>query len=404
MAARRYTLLDVFTSTRLQGNPLAVVHDADDVAGRDHARVRARDAAVGDVVRADAAARGRRLPQPHLDDGRRGPVRRPSVARRGRGGGARARRDERHLHAGDRRGAAADRRRARRRRSIHASMLQEPATFGPELDPAEVLGAVGLERGRRAPRAAVPGRLHRASPRARARARRRRAGAACGPTPTASPACSLRTGAALPLRRRGAIPTTGTARARSFCGQRRDGRGPATGSAAGPLCAYLAQRTGAIAADDRARASRWAGASRLVAQLEGERVRVGGDAVVVLRRQRVPGHLIEPAPRRLQWRRAPADLRIRQDTSQERGRREARLALPTRPRRTRRRGSISCPGAPAPPRLRLSSRAARAVERRRAALSRMGPVMEARGIEPLTPACKAGVFPLAPRPRVRDEA
>ena len=31
MAARRYTLLDVFTSTRLQGNPLAVVHDADGV-------------------------------------------------------------------------------------------------------------------------------------------------------------------------------------------------------------------------------------------------------------------------------------------------------------------------------------------------------------------------------------
>ena len=31
MAARRYTLLDVFTSTRLEGNPLAVVHDADDV-------------------------------------------------------------------------------------------------------------------------------------------------------------------------------------------------------------------------------------------------------------------------------------------------------------------------------------------------------------------------------------
>ena len=29
MAARRYTLVDVFTSTRLQGNPLAVVHDAD---------------------------------------------------------------------------------------------------------------------------------------------------------------------------------------------------------------------------------------------------------------------------------------------------------------------------------------------------------------------------------------
>ena len=32
MAARRYTLLDVFTSTRLKGNPLAVVHEADGVS------------------------------------------------------------------------------------------------------------------------------------------------------------------------------------------------------------------------------------------------------------------------------------------------------------------------------------------------------------------------------------
>jgi trans-2,3-dihydro-3-hydroxyanthranilate isomerase len=55
---------------------------------------------------------------------------------------------------------------------------------------------------------------------------------------------------------------------------------PATGSAAGPLCAYLAERTG-IRSVTVSQGVEMGRASRLVCTLEGERVRVGGDAVVV---------------------------------------------------------------------------------------------------------------------------
>jgi trans-2,3-dihydro-3-hydroxyanthranilate isomerase len=55
---------------------------------------------------------------------------------------------------------------------------------------------------------------------------------------------------------------------------------PATGSAAGPLCAYLHIRTGAdrITIDQGAAMGR---PSRLHCAMEGDRIRVGGDVVVV---------------------------------------------------------------------------------------------------------------------------
>jgi trans-2,3-dihydro-3-hydroxyanthranilate isomerase len=58
------------------------------------------------------------------------------------------------------------------------------------------------------------------------------------------------------------------------------GEDPATGSAAGPLCAYLAERTGLrrLTVSQGVEMGR---ASQLVAEVEGDRVRVGGDAVVV---------------------------------------------------------------------------------------------------------------------------
>ena len=75
-------------------------------------------------------------------------------------------------------------------------------------------------------------------------------------------------------------PEAGTARARSFATRAEIGEDPATGSAAGPLCAYLAERTGmrGVTVTQGVEMGR---ASRLVAQLEGDRVRVGGDVIVV---------------------------------------------------------------------------------------------------------------------------
>jgi trans-2,3-dihydro-3-hydroxyanthranilate isomerase len=73
----------------------------------------------------------------------------------------------------------------------------------------------------------------------------------------------------------------GTARARSFfigdAGVQED---PATGSAAGPLVAYLARRAG-IAELSVAQGGEMGRPSVLHAAVEGDRVRVSGDVVVV---------------------------------------------------------------------------------------------------------------------------
>jgi trans-2,3-dihydro-3-hydroxyanthranilate isomerase len=73
-------------------------------------------------------------------------------------------------------------------------------------------------------------------------------------------------------------PDTGSARARMFTRLVEEGEDPATGSAAGPLMAYLADRTGA-ARVDIAQGVEMGRPSRLVAEVEGERVRVGGAVV-----------------------------------------------------------------------------------------------------------------------------
>ena len=60
----------------------------------------------------------------------------------------------------------------------------------------------------------------------------------------------------------------------------RDGRGPGDGSAVGPLAAHVAARTGVerLEVDQGVEMGR---PSRLVASLDGDRVRVGGDVVIL---------------------------------------------------------------------------------------------------------------------------
>jgi trans-2,3-dihydro-3-hydroxyanthranilate isomerase len=163
--------------------------------------------------------------------------------------------------------------------AIHASMLQEPATFGPELDPADVLGAVGLSDHDAHPelpcQAVSTGAFHVLAPVADA-------ALLAGLWPDYDRIASLLApypgGLCLYVT---AVDTeAGTARARSFATRSEMGEDPATGSAAGPLCVYLAQRTGLrrLAVSQGVEMGR---ASRLVAEVEGDRVRVGGDAVVV---------------------------------------------------------------------------------------------------------------------------
>ena len=74
---------------------------------------------------------------------------------------------------------------------------------------------------------------------------------------------------------------TASARARFFARDPGTGEDPATGSAAAPLCAYLAQRTGARAVDI-AQGVEMGRPSLLRTEVVDGRVRVGGDVVVVV--------------------------------------------------------------------------------------------------------------------------
>ena len=164
-------------------------------------------------------------------------------------------------------------------RVASVSMLQEPAEFGAELDAGDVLPLVGLEPGDADP--ALP--PHVVS-----------TGVAQVLAQVADPAKLSRLLPDYPrigslLARHGAVvlylsavdADSGRARARAFTGTSETGEDPATGSAVGPLCAYVATRLG-VRALDVEQGVEMRRPSRLRASLDGDRVRVGGEAVVVL--------------------------------------------------------------------------------------------------------------------------
>ena len=224
MAARRYTLIDVFTSTRLQGNPLAVVHDADGVPDAVmHAFARETRLSETSFVQTATAAGADYRNRIWMMSGEVPFAGHPSlgvaaaVAReRGEASVTYTQETQAGLQPIEVELAGG---------AIHASMLQEPATFGPELDPSDVLGAVGLERGRRPPRAALPGGLDGRVPRARAGPRRSRARRpVAGLRPHREPARAVRR-RALPLRHGGRHGGRHGAGA-LVRHPRRDGRGP----------------------------------------------------------------------------------------------------------------------------------------------------------------------------------
>jgi trans-2,3-dihydro-3-hydroxyanthranilate isomerase len=159
-----------------------------------------------------------------------------------------------------------------------ASMLQEAATFRDPLDPAQIAGVLGL----------TPDDLHPELP---------VQAVSTGVFHVMVPARDVSVlGRAAPdlggLRRMrsttgGVVAYLfhaegGSVRARGFF----ENPGavvedPATGSAAGPLCAYLDRHAG-VREITIAQGCEMGRASRLEARVEDDRVRVGGDAVVVL--------------------------------------------------------------------------------------------------------------------------
>jgi trans-2,3-dihydro-3-hydroxyanthranilate isomerase len=159
----------------------------------------------------------------------------------------------------------------------HASMLQEPATFGPEVDPPHVLASIGL----------VVGEGHR-----ELRPQVVSTGLPTLIAPVLEVACVSRAVPDFDLidtlaERHGftnfyvvCIKDSEHVRARMFTREVAGGEDPATGSAAGPLCAYLA-RYGVTDQVEISQGVEMGRPSRLFAEMEDGRPRVGGDVVRV---------------------------------------------------------------------------------------------------------------------------
>jgi trans-2,3-dihydro-3-hydroxyanthranilate isomerase len=160
--------------------------------------------------------------------------------------------------------------------SGRASMLQEPAVFGPEVEAASALAAAGLTAADAdaglSPRVVSTGMANVIAPVADPSALAR-----ASFDPSAIAALLEPLGATVlylawwePDRRR--------ARARGFF---HGGEDPATGSAAGPLLAMLAERRG-VSTLEIAQGVEMGRPSRIETAIEGDRVRVGGDVVVLV--------------------------------------------------------------------------------------------------------------------------
>jgi trans-2,3-dihydro-3-hydroxyanthranilate isomerase len=283
MATHRYTLLDVFTATPLEGNGLAVVHDADDL---DDATMLAfaRETRLSETTFVQTATAAgadyrnriwtveREIPfagHPSLGTA-------VAVARAEHGAD----------HVGEHRyvqqtgaGEQPIDVRLNGQDAAYASMLQEPPVFGPRVDQAEALAAIGLAPGDGAadlqPQIVSTGAIHLMLP-----LNDRDAVARATPDYDRL-AALLDPHEALILYAAALDPAARHAHVRGFAFSAAIGEDPATGSAAGPLCAYLDRYAGqpSVTIDQGVEMGR---RSRLDAAMEGDRPRVGGHVVAVV--------------------------------------------------------------------------------------------------------------------------
>jgi trans-2,3-dihydro-3-hydroxyanthranilate isomerase len=164
-------------------------------------------------------------------------------------------------------------------RSAHAEMLQEPAAFADAPDGAAIAQAVGLEvadlHGELAPQVVSTGLAHLIVPLAGQAALERA-------VPRSAAAVATVLGDTPVTVYLAAIGDGGECSARSFfVPQDAIVEDPATGSAVGPLCAYLHRHAG-LEAISVAQGVQIGRPSRLQARIDGDRVRVGGDVVVLI--------------------------------------------------------------------------------------------------------------------------
>jgi trans-2,3-dihydro-3-hydroxyanthranilate isomerase len=160
-----------------------------------------------------------------------------------------------------------------------ASMLQEPATFGDKLDPAEALEPLGLPTAAAdpdlPPQVVSTGLAHLMLP-----VRSLEELSQIEPNFAAIHAL-VEPRDAFGVYAAHYDPGTGTVRARLFARDPGIGEDPATGSAAGPLCAYLNHYTGCRAVEIT-QGVEMGRPSRLRAEIVEDRVRVSGDVVVII--------------------------------------------------------------------------------------------------------------------------
>jgi trans-2,3-dihydro-3-hydroxyanthranilate isomerase len=160
-----------------------------------------------------------------------------------------------------------------------ASMLQGPATFGAEVDPRHVMAAAGLVSAD-AHRDSRPQTVSTGLPTLVALVSREAAIASAAPD-FALVETLLASSGAVNLYLAW-YDGNGGARARMFTRLVEGGEDPATGSAAGPLCAYLHAR-GITPRVEISQGVEIGRPSTLVADIAGDRVRVSGNVVVIIR-------------------------------------------------------------------------------------------------------------------------
>jgi trans-2,3-dihydro-3-hydroxyanthranilate isomerase len=275
---RRLTWLDVFTSRPLTGNGLAVVHHADGIDDETMLAF-ARETRLSETTFVQSAT------EPGADYRNRiwtivGELPFAGHPSLGTAVAVAAARDQRKAHYVQQTIAGLQPVDVEMGASgvARASMLQEPATFGAEIDRERILPALGLEvadgdaelppqvvsTGN--PMLIVPVREEAAV--ARVRPQAAALGALLGELGTVCAYVVWHDG------------DREAAQARSyFMTGDLVAEDPATGSAAGPLCAYLHERTGAARVDVEQGVA-MGRPSRLMCEA-GERVRVAGDVVLL---------------------------------------------------------------------------------------------------------------------------
>ena len=276
MSRHPYTLLDVFTDTPLEGNGLAVVHEADGVPDEVMLAF-ARETGLSETTFVQTATvPGADYRNRIWTVGEEVPFAgHPSLGTAAAVALARGQEEvdyRQQTHAGVQ--PVTVRRTGDR---AHASVLQEPAVAGRELDPAAVMAAAGLREsdahGSLPPQLVSTGLPALIAPVAEA--------AAVGRARPDHAAIRALHGESFNYYLCWIDPDAGTARARSFAGFEAEGEDPATGSAAGPLMAYAHERLG-LETLDVAQGVEMGRPSRLLASMEDGRPRVGGDVVVLV--------------------------------------------------------------------------------------------------------------------------